>query len=114
MFELTHPGATARDGRGYPVLGVDGPGDPDDGNYRQCAQCGFPCLIGRDQRGDSLDSPGLSAVTTTVSIVASLGGGTTTVTEMQVVGGCPFCGSLNYEGRRRFRTVPARHPRTRR
>ncbi len=108
--ELTHPGPTARSGRGYSTLGVDKRGDADDANYRMCAQCGFPALIGRDQRGNSEDSPGLTAVTTTVSIP----GGTTTIIEMNVVAGCPLCGSLNYEGLNKLRTVPARRPRTRR
>lgn len=113
-FELCHPGPTSRDGRGYPVLGVDGPGDPDDANYRLCAQCGYPALKGRDSSGDSFDSPGLQAVTTAVPISPAQGGGTVNVIEEQVVGGCPLCGSLNYEGFNRMRWTPARNPRTRR
>lgn len=106
-----HPGPTSRGGRGYNVLGVPKPGDPDEAVYKLCYQCGFPCRTDRDQRGNSLDSPGLKMVQTQVSVH---GGGTVTKTEMVVTAGCPFCGSLNYEGQRRDRVVPARHPRYRR
>ena len=110
MFELIHPGPNGRRGRGYRNLGVDKPGDDDDANYRLCHQCGWPCLITRDAMGNSEDSPGLSEVTTTVTIPD----GTTTVIEKNVVSGCPFCGSHNYEGRNQMRTMQARNPRTRR
>lgn len=102
MFGLVHPSPTSRDGRPYPVLGLDKPGDPDDANYRLCYQCGFPCLLTRDTHGDSLDSPGLKLVQTSTKKVASLGGGTILHWEAQVVSGCPNCGSYNYEGRNRF------------
>ena len=111
MFELTHPGPTGRGGKGYRRLSVDKPGDPDDANYRLCYQCGFPCRIDQDQRGNSMDSPGLQQVTTDVSLQA---GGTVAVIEMQVVAGCRFCGTLNYEGSHRMRTVPARSSKQRR
>ncbi len=114
MFELTHPGPTGRGGRRYSALGIDKPGDPDDATYRKCAQCGFPCKTDRDARGNSENSPGLQQVTTTVNIVASLGGGTVDKIEMQVVAGCPFCGSLNYEGLNRMRTNRASNQRKRR
>lgn len=112
MFELTHPGPTGKGGRGFRALGIDKPGDPDDATYRRCAQCGFPCTTDRDARGK--DGEGLQQVTTTVTIVASLGGGTVDKTEMQVVAGCPFCGSLNYEGLNRMRTNRASNQRKRR
>ena len=90
-------------------------GDPEDSVYRLCYQCGFPCRIDRDQRGDSLDSPGLTQVTTQVPILASLGGGTVAKIEMVVNAGCPFGGSLNYEGvDREDYGKAARNPRTRR
>lgn len=111
MFELTHPGPTARHGRSYLNLGIKKRGDPDDSVYRLCAQCGFPCRIDRDKRGNSTDSPGLQQVTTSVPLQ---GGGTQDVIEMQVVSGCPFCGSLNYEGLNRMRTPRVTNLRVRR
>ncbi len=110
-----HPGPTSRGGRGYDVLGVPAKGDPEDSIYVLCYQCGFPCITTRDQHGDSQDSPGLKQVTTTQQIIASLGGGTVNKIEMQVVAGCPFCGSLNYRGARREQYGrQARNPRIRR
>lgn len=110
-----HPGPTSRGGRPYDVLGVAAPGDPLDSVYRLCYQCGYPCRLDRDQHGDSLDSPGLVQVTTQQPIVASLGGGTVAVIEMNVVAGCPFCGSENYEGMHREEYgKQARNPRIRR
>ncbi len=83
--------------------------------YRLCYQCGFPCKTDRDQHGNSLDSPGLAQVTTLVPIQARFGGGTKSKIEMQVVAGCPFCGSLNYEGaNREDYGKQARNPRIRR
>lgn len=96
-----HPGPTSRGGRSYDVLGAEKPGDPVDSIYRLCYQCGFPCKTDRDQRGNSLDSPGLVQVTTQVPVDIRFGGGTVAKKEMQVVAGCPFCGSLNYEGANR-------------
>ncbi len=96
-----HPGETSRGGRGYDGLGVPAPGDPEDSVYRLCYQCGFPCKTDRDQNGPSLDSPGLSQVTTNVAIDSRFGGGTVAKIEMNVVSGCPMCGSLNYEGKMR-------------
>ncbi len=110
-----HPGPTSRGGRSYEVLGVPAIGDPEDSVYRLCYQCGFPCRTDRDQRGNSQDSPGLVAVTTQVAVQARFGGGTVAKTEMQVVSGCPFCGSLNYEGVNRADFgKQARNPRIRR
>lgn len=110
MFENTHPGPTARGGRGYSNLGYARRGDEDDNVYRLCAQCGFPCRTDRDARGDTGESPGLAQVTTTENIP----GGTVDIIEMNVVSGCPFCGTHNYEGLNRMRLVPVRHPRQRR
>lgn len=110
-----HPGPTSRGGRSYAGLGVPAPGDPEDSVYRLCYQCGFPCRIDRDARGNSMDSPGLSLVVKNVARLARFGGGTVVKNEMQVNAGCPFCGSLNYEGTNRedFGKV-ARNPRNRR
>ncbi len=102
--ELCHPGPTGRGGRPYHVLGVDGPGDPDDADYRLCAQCGFPCKLSRDTHGDSADSPGLSVTEVTVTLTD---GSAVTAHEASVVAGCPFCGSLNYEGNNQMRNTPA-------
>lgn len=99
MFSSTHPGSTARSGRGYTNLGTSMNGDADDSVYRLCAQCGFPCKTDRDARGNSEESPGLQQVTTVVTIP----GGTKNVIEMNVVSGCPFCGSHNYEGNHKLR-----------
>jgi predicted nucleic-acid-binding Zn-ribbon protein len=104
MFESCHPGPTGRGGRRYPHLSVGGPDDPDDGLYRLCHQCGYPCLMSRDSAGDSEDSPGLQVTNTVVTIP----GGTKTVKEMKVVAGCPFCGSMNYEGKHQMRSIPVR------
>ncbi len=110
-----HPGPTSRGGRSYEVLGTPAPGDPEDSVYRLCYQCGFPCKTDRDQGGNSLDSPGLVQVTTQVPILAQFGGGTVAKIEMQVVAGCPFCGSLNYVGaNREDGSRAARNPRIRR
>ena len=91
------------------------PGDPEDSVYRLCYQCGFPCRTDRDQRGNSLDSPGLSQTTVTYTLAARFGSKVVTKIEMQVNAGCPFCGSLNYEGvNREDYGNAARNPRTRR
>ena len=111
----THPGPTSRGGRGYDNLGIPAPGDPSDSVYRLCYQCGFPCRTDRDQRGNSTDSPGLTMQTVSYTLAARFGGGTVTKTEMSVTAGCPFCGSLNYEGNNRENYgLQARNPRTRR
>ncbi len=110
MFETVHPGPTGRGGRRYPVLGIDMPGDPDDANYRQCGQCGFPVLLTRDQQGNSIDSPGLSQVTTAVKINPKQGGGTVNKIEMQVGSGCPFCGSYNSQLFNKMRPYSIRDP----
>ena len=110
-----HPGPTSRGGRPYDVLGVPAPGDPEDSVYRLCYQCGYPCRTDRDQNGPSLDSPGLTQVTVNVPILARFGGGTVAKIEMCVEAGCPFCGSLNYEGKcRDDYGRQARNPRIRR
>lgn len=114
MFEVTHPGSTSRGGRAYPILGVDLPGDPDDANYRLCGQCGFPVLLTRDQQGNSIDSPGLNQVTTNVAINARQGGGTVAKIEMQVVAGCPFCGTFNAQLFNKMKPYSVRQPRAQR
>ena len=107
MFESTHPGPTGRGGR---RLHSDKPsaGDADDADYVRCAQCGFLCLTTRDARGDTLDSPGLAEVTTRVTVpTTQVAAGYVDVVEKNVVSGCPFCGSHNYEGRRKLRVRSA-------
>ena len=114
-MEPIHPGPTSRGGRGYDALGVKAPGDPSDSTYRLCYQCGFACKTDRDDHGPSLDSPGLSQVTTLVPIDPRFGGGTVSKIEMLVTAGCPLCGSLNYEGKNRENFGrQARNPRNRR
>jgi hypothetical protein len=112
VFELAHPGPTGRGGRRYPVLGVDRPGDPDDANYRQCGQCGFPVLLGRDQQGPSLDSPGLALTQTAVAINPGQGGGVVIKSEMVVQSGCPFCGTYNAQLFNKSRPYSVRDPYT--
>ena len=91
MFQLCHPGPTGRGGRRLFPLGTGMPQDVTDENFVMCGQCGFMVDLSKVVHGDSEDSPGLDYVQTTVNIP----GGTKTVWEAKVVGGCPMCGSLN-------------------
>lgn len=109
---LRHPSETAGTGRRIERSRYTKPGDPPD-NRRYCYQCGWPTNDDTDQEGDTIDSPGLSAQDTEITVnndAAKLPQAlnaedflvdSVTKTEMVRVGGCSFCGSYNREGRRR-------------
>ena len=106
MFENCHPGPTGRSGRRLFPLGQPMPQDPTDENYIWCGQCGQCFDLSKVVHGNSTDSPGLQAVQTAVPIP----GGTKLVWEMQVVGGCPFCGSLNPTLQNKLKPYSVRTP----
>lgn len=89
---------------------MDRPGDPDDWNYIECGQCGYQVLLTRDQQGNSIDSPGLTQVTTAVTINPAQGGGTVNKIEMKVESGCPSCGSYNSQLQNKMRPYVVRDP----
>lgn len=105
MFSDLHPSPTSGDGLPIPQAKYHGPTDPPEG-HRQCAMCGFQFDDFKNQKGDTLLSPGITysaPIIQTVNLPVPAGATpisySETIVEPTVIGGCPFCGSYNSSGR---------------
>lgn len=65
-------------------------GDGDDAKFVRCKQCGF--VVNRD-----INNPGSGYGNESTSSITTIAGGTANAKNPTVTGGCPLCGSSEYE-----------------
>lgn len=90
QFKNVHPTQSA----GRKFEGTDlPPAENNDGReskYVRCKQCGFICNRDRDSKGSGRGNEAVASITTDA-------GGTANAKNPSVSGGCPLCGSSEYE-----------------